>query len=151
MSRHTDMRSTVPRCAKRRTGRLVKFENTGQTRQAVDSLLKTNRKKPGESLFTGRRGPDRRLTTRQYARLLPEGIAGIDLDPSLFETHAIRRTEATLIYRRTGTSAPSSYCWGTRRSKAPSGSSASRSMMRSPSPNRSTSDQRAERTRSALP
>ncbi len=29
-------------------------------------------------------------------------IAGIGLDPSLFGTHSIRRTKATLIYRRTG-------------------------------------------------
>ena len=42
------------------------------------------------------------VTTRQYARLLSEWIAGIGLDPSLFGTHSIRRTKATLIYRRTG-------------------------------------------------
>jgi integrase len=53
-------------------------------------------------LFTGRRGPGRYLTTRQYARLLSEWIADIGLDPSLFGTHSIRRTKATLIYRRTG-------------------------------------------------
>jgi integrase len=29
-------------------------------------------------------------------------IAGIGLDPSLFGTHSLRRTKATLIYRRTG-------------------------------------------------
>ena len=86
----------------RKTGRSVKFEITEQTRQAVDACLKINRKKPGDFLFTGRRGPDRCLTTRQYARQLSEWIAGIGLDPSLFGTHSIRRTKATLIYRRTG-------------------------------------------------
>ncbi len=86
----------------RKTGRPVKFEITEQTRQAVDAYLKTNCKKPGDFLFTGRRCPDRCLTTRQYARLLSEWIAGIGLDPSLFGTHSIRRTKATLIYRRTG-------------------------------------------------
>ena len=86
----------------RKTGRSVKFEITEQTRQAVDAYLKINRNKPGDFLFTGRRGPDRCLTTRQYARLLSEWIAGIGLDPSLFGTHSIRRTKATLIYRRTG-------------------------------------------------
>ena len=86
----------------RKTGRSVKFEITEQTRQAVDAYLKINCKKPGDFLFTGRRGPDRCLTTRQYARLLSEWIAGIGLDPSLFGTHSIRRTKATLIYRRTG-------------------------------------------------
>ena len=40
----------------RKTGRPVKFEITEQTRQAVDAYLETNRKKPGDFLFTGRRG-----------------------------------------------------------------------------------------------
>jgi integrase len=31
-----------------------------------------------------------------------EWIAGIGLDPHLFGTHSLRRTKATLIYRRTG-------------------------------------------------
>jgi integrase len=41
-------------------------------------------------------------TTRQYARLVSEWIAGIGPDPKLFGTHSLRRTKATLIYRRTG-------------------------------------------------
>lgn len=85
-----------------KTGRPVKFEITEQTRQAIDDYLKTDRKKSGDFLFTGRRGRERCLTTRQYARLLSEWIACIGLDPTLFGTHSIRRTKATLIYRRTG-------------------------------------------------
>jgi site-specific recombinase XerC len=53
------------------------------------------------AIFTGRRGPDRNLTTRQDARLLSTWIAGIGLDLYLFGTHSLRRTKATLIYRRT--------------------------------------------------
>ena len=86
----------------RKTGRPVKFEITEQTRQAINAYLKTNLKKPDDFLFAGRQGRDRCLTTRQYARLLSDWIAGIGLDPSLFGTHSIRRTKATLIYRRTG-------------------------------------------------
>ncbi len=86
----------------RKTGRPVKFEITEQTRQAVDDYLKAVQKLPGEFLFTGRCGEERGLSTRQYARLLSEWIAGIGLDPSLFGTHSIRRTKATLIYRQTG-------------------------------------------------
>ena len=48
------------------------------------------------------RDPGRCLTTRQYARLLSIWITGIGLDPRLFGTHSLRRTKATLIYRRTG-------------------------------------------------
>jgi len=86
----------------RKTGRPVKFEITEQTRQAIDDYLKISRKKLGDFLFSGNRGKERCLTTRQYARLLSEWIAGIGLDPTLFGTHSIRRTKATLIYRRTG-------------------------------------------------
>ena len=52
-------------------------------------------------MFCGRR-PDRCLTTRQYARLLSGWIANIGLDPNLYGTHSLRRTKATLIYKRTG-------------------------------------------------
>ena len=86
----------------RKTGRPVKFEITEQTRQAIDDYLKVSKKRPGDILFTGRRGKNRCLTTRQYARLLSEWIAGIGLEPSLFGTHSLRRTKATIIYRRTG-------------------------------------------------
>src|SRR4029077_7817238 len=40
----------------KKTGRPVKFEVTHQTRQAVDDYLKAAGKKPGDFLFTGRRG-----------------------------------------------------------------------------------------------
>lgn len=86
----------------KKTGRPVKFELTDQTRQAVDDYLRAANKKPGEFLFTGRRGIGQCMTTRQYARLVLEWIASIGLDPHLFGTHSLRRTKATLIYRRTG-------------------------------------------------
>ncbi len=42
------------------------------------------------------------LTTRQYARLVSQWISSIGLDASMYGTHSLRRTKATLIYRRTG-------------------------------------------------
>ena len=84
------------------TGRPVKFELTEATRQAVDDYVKAAGKKSGDYLFTGRRGLNRSLTTRQYARLLADWVGSIGLDPLLFGTHSLRRTKATLIYRRTG-------------------------------------------------
>src|SRR5438270_3398677 len=96
---YTADRATV---RQKKTGRPVRFELSEQTRQAVDDYLKATGKRPGEFLFTGRRGPDRNMTTRQYARLVSEWIGSIGLDPRLFGTHSLRRTKATLIYRRTG-------------------------------------------------
>ena len=68
----------------KKTGRPVKFELTDQTRQAIDDHLKAAGKKPGDFLFNGRRGFGQCMTTRQYARLLSEWIARIELDPKLF-------------------------------------------------------------------
>src|SRR5262249_22365330 len=64
--------------------------------------LRASGKKSGQIMFSGRKGSDRSMTTRQYARLVSEWIAGIGLDPHIFGTHSLRRTKATLIYRRTG-------------------------------------------------
>ena len=86
----------------RKTGRPVRFELSEVTRQALDDYLRLRDGKPGQCLFPGRRGPDQHLTTRQYARLVSEWITGIGLDPLKYATHSMRRTKATLIYRRTG-------------------------------------------------
>jgi integrase len=85
----------------KKTGRPVKFELTESTRQAIDDYLRATGKKSGGYLFTGRRQSGH-MTTRQYARLLSHWIADVGLDPHLFGTHSLRRTKATLIYRRTG-------------------------------------------------
>jgi hypothetical protein len=85
----------------RKTGRPVRFELTEHTRQAIDTYLKSSRKKPGEFLFTGPRS-ERGMTPRQYGRLVSGWLMGIGLDPHWYGTHSLRRTKATLIYRRTG-------------------------------------------------
>ncbi len=83
----------------KKTGRPVRFELTEATRQAVDDYMKATGKKSGEYLFTGRRGSNRSLTTRQCSRLLGEWIASVGLDPHLFGTFA-SPNEGN--YRRTG-------------------------------------------------
>src|SRR5262249_29301545 len=98
-SRPADTPSIGRRCGRRKP---VRFELTEQTRQAVDDYLRAIAKKPGEFMFSSRRGSGKSITTRQYARLVSEWIAEIGLDPHLFGTHSLRRTKATLIYRRTG-------------------------------------------------
>src|SRR5262245_53347910 len=85
----------------RKTGRPVRFEPTEHTRQAIDAYLKSCRKKLAEFLFTGPRSV-RSMTPRQYGRLVSDWLIGIGLDPHLYGTHSLRRTKATLIYRRTG-------------------------------------------------
>ena len=86
----------------KKTGRPVQFEITDHTRQAIDAYLKVSGRQPGESLFAGRSTEPGHLTTRQYARLVGDWIGSIGLDPLKYGTHSLRRTKATLIYRRTG-------------------------------------------------
>ena len=95
---HATDRATV---RQKKTGKPVRFEMTEHTREAVDQYLRVAGKQPGEFLFPGR-GGHRCMTTRQYARLVSMWIASIGLDPRFFGTHSLRRTKATLIYRRTG-------------------------------------------------
>ena len=85
----------------RKTGRPVRFELTEVTRQAVDDYLRESGLMSGQCLFPGHFGPDRPLTTRQYARLVSQWVRDIGLDPLKYATHSMRRTKATLI-RRTG-------------------------------------------------
>lgn len=98
-SGYTADRATV---RQKKTGRPVRFELTELTRQAIDEYLRVTGRRSGQYLFAGRRGADSSLTTRQYARLVAEWVASIGLDPLKFGTHSLRRTKATLIYRRTG-------------------------------------------------
>jgi integrase len=91
----------------RKTGRPVQFEITEQTREAVERWLEKKKLHHGEPLFPSRVDRARSMTTRQYARLLGTWLQMIGLDPLAFGTHSLRRTKASMIYRRTGNSGSS--------------------------------------------
>ena len=86
----------------KKTGRPVKFELTEQTRESLDHYLAAVGPRLGIHLFPGRGKSQKHLSTRQYARLLADWLASVGLDPTLYGTHSLRRTKATLIYKRTG-------------------------------------------------
>jgi integrase len=96
---HAVERATV---RQKKTGQPVRFELTELTRQAIDEYMKAAGRNPGEFLFPSRRNRLRCITTRHYSRLVANWIASIGLDANRFGTHSLRRTKATLIYRRTG-------------------------------------------------
>jgi integrase len=85
-----------------KTGRPVQFELTEQTRNSIHAWLQLRGNRPPEYLFTSRLHPLGHLSRRQYARLVDEGVALIGLDPRAYGTHSLRRTKASLIYKRTG-------------------------------------------------
>ena len=86
----------------RKTGRAVQFEITEQAREAIGRWLAKKDLHKGEPLFPSRINRLRPMTTRQYARLLGFWLHAIGLDPLAYGTHSLRRTKASMIYRRTG-------------------------------------------------
>ena len=85
-----------------KTGNPVQFEVTKCTRVAVEDWCSFKELRPYDWLFPSRKDRTKHLTTRQYARLVDSWVASIDLPQSSYATHSMRRTKATLIYRKTG-------------------------------------------------
>eukprot|EP01132_Coremiostelium_polycephalum_P019979 gene19979-23757_t len=84
-----------------KTKRPVQFEIMEQTRKALESWMRIAHLKGDDFLFPSRIRDSEHLSTRQYARIVKAWVASIGLDPVLYGTHTLRRTKATLIYRRT--------------------------------------------------
>ncbi|MFT5814059.1 MAG: integrase [Psychroserpens sp.] len=52
-------------------------------------------------MFGSRVKKDFHLTTPQYVRIVKKWISSIGLDLTLYGTHTMRRTKASLIYKKT--------------------------------------------------
>lgn len=84
-----------------KTKRPVQFEITESTRKAVRVWIDQAKLKAEDSLFPSRLHDSAHLSTRQYARIVHKWVSSIGLDDSAYGTHTMRRTKASLIYRRT--------------------------------------------------
>ena len=93
----------IPRASiiQKKTGQQVKFEITEHTRVAVEALVEKSMLTSSSFVFQSRIRASEHLSTRQYARIVKEWAQLIGLDPEEYGTHSMRRTKATLIYRRT--------------------------------------------------
>ena len=85
----------------RKTQRPVQFELTEPTRDAVALWIAKANLSSEQFLFPSRQKESPHITTRQYARIVHRWVGSIGLDPADYGTHTMRRTKATLIYRRT--------------------------------------------------
>jgi len=85
-----------------KTGNSVQFEVTKQTREALEVWCEVRELRPHDWLFPSRKDRTRHLSTRQYARIVEGWVKSIGLPRSSYATHSMRRTKATLIYRKTG-------------------------------------------------
>ncbi len=93
--------STRAMVLQQKTNQPVRFEITEQTRTALSDWIEDAQLKYQDYLFPSRQRASLHISTRQYARILSGWIAEIGLDPASYGTHSMRRTKASLIYRRT--------------------------------------------------
>ncbi len=84
-----------------KTKRAVQFELTQSTRDALQGWIKQSNLRHDDYLFPSRLHGSPHLSTRQYARILGHWVDELGLDRSEYGTHSMRRTKATLIYKRT--------------------------------------------------
>jgi integrase len=84
-----------------KTHRPVQFEITEQTRESVLAWINKAKLRSDQFLFPSRMNGSPHLSIRQYARVIESWVKSIGLDPTAYGTHSMRRTKATLIYRRT--------------------------------------------------
>ena len=84
-----------------KTQRPVQFEITEATREAVSAWISHAGLTAEQSLFPSRIRGSAHLPTRQYARIVNSWVEQLGLDRADYGTHTLRRTKATLIYRRT--------------------------------------------------
>lgn len=85
----------------RKTKTPVQFEITKQTRQSVEVWIRSASLNYNDHLFKSRLKHSVHLSKRQYSRIVKSWVLQIGLDPIMYGTHSLRRTKATLIYRRT--------------------------------------------------
>jgi integrase len=84
-----------------KTQRPVQFEITEQTRESLEAWIDVRGLKAVDFLFPSRLHASPHLSTQQYARIVHRWVASIGLDDTAYGTHTMRRTKASLIYRRT--------------------------------------------------
>jgi integrase len=98
---HGDRIATRAIVMQQKTQRPVQFEITKPTRESTIAWIREAGLKAEDYLFPSRLGLSRHLSTRQYARIVGAWVAEIGLDAGAYGTHTMRRTKASLIYRRT--------------------------------------------------
>ena len=94
---HVSSRAMV---MQQKTKRPVQFEITEQTRSALAAWIHQAQLRSQDCLFPSRLHTSDHLSTRQYARIVKGWVQAIGLDPAMYGTHTMRRTKASLIYRR---------------------------------------------------
>jgi integrase len=83
-----------------KTQRPVQFEITEGTRDALAGWIRRQELRSEDLLFPSRLRASAHLSTRQYARIVRGWVTEVGLNPAAYGTHTLRRTKASLVYRR---------------------------------------------------
>lgn len=87
---------------RRKTRRPVQFEILEPARTTILTWLERRGGTVEDYAFPSRIDHAAHISTRQYARLVNEWVSGIGLHAEDYGTHSLRRTKASIIYKRTG-------------------------------------------------
>lgn len=98
---HSERIAARANIVQQKTQRPVQFEITEQTRESLVAWIRYAHLRSDDFLFRSRLHGSCHLSTRQYARIVRGWVNEIGLDPVAYGTHTMRRTKASLIYRRT--------------------------------------------------
>jgi integrase len=85
-----------------KTGRPVQFEIVEPARTTLIKWLELRGGSLDDFAFPSRVDHTDHLSTRQYARLVEEWVVAVGLPRQDYGTHSLRRTKASLVYKRTG-------------------------------------------------
>ena len=86
----------------KKTGKPVQFEISQQTRDAIRSWRDQAGLQLNDWLFPSRVAREKPLSGRQYNRLVDRWVSSIGLPSASYGTHSLRRTKASLIYKKSG-------------------------------------------------
>ncbi len=98
---HSGQMASRAMVMQQKTGRPVQFEITQMARESVQAWIKYANLSASDYLFPSRVVDSPHLSTRQYARIVHRWVEDAGLESGSYGTHTMRRTKASLIYRRT--------------------------------------------------
>lgn len=98
---HGDQVANRAMVMQRKTQRPVQFEITPTTRESVEAWIHQAGLRSEDYLFPSRIHGSPHIGTRQYARMVHRWVGEIGLDTSAYGTHSMRRSKASMIYKKT--------------------------------------------------
>ncbi len=84
-----------------KTSQPVQFEIMKQTRDSLEVLIQKYSLTSNDYLFGSRVKKGQHISTRQYLKIVKQWVSMIGLEECYYGTHTMRRTKASLIYKRT--------------------------------------------------